>query len=267
MLVLAAFGANAADEVLRNPVLRSVASGWTDLGRAEIPFGTLHATNVNTASLSVTGTLSTATVAAGTVSANSVSVTGNLTASNMIYSAWRWTDMVTSLFILTAGATAPVQVNIGNGVLALGYDTGIGTAADASFSLQSPHKFAQTNAANPVFWIGPHGHISATTLAAGTNATWVLYLYAAPVNGQYKDAFYIRTNTYGFTRTNGNDIISFGNITNNAWAGKSSVMFRGRMVRIASASNDVGSGAVCTLDSFDIHYPFDQQGSHAQSGD
>lgn len=246
MLVLAV-GAGAQVSVEYKPVYRGHSPDWVSLGTEAFPFRSLYV---------------------GTIAARSLTATnGAVTATNFVYTQWRWTDMTTSLFILTAGATAPVQVNIGNGVLALGYDTGVGTAADASFSLQSPHKFAQTNAQNPVFWIGPHGHISATTLAAGTNATWVLYLYAAPVNGQYKDAFYIRTNTYGFTRTNGNDIISFGNITNNSWAGKSSVMFRGRMVRIASASNDVGSGAVCTLDSFDIHYPLTEIGSHAQNGD
>jgi hypothetical protein len=197
-----------------------------------------------------------------------VIATGSVEGTNFVYTKWRWSDMLTSMFHLTAGSTAPVQVDMGNGVLALGYDAGA-TPADASFSIQSTHKLAVTNSISGQgnFYFEPHAHVAATTLAGGTNVTFRLQLYVASVNGSFATTYYQRTNTLGFSATNQNNILSFGSITNNDLSGKSSVVFRGRMVRQTSTAQDIGAGAVVVLDSFDIHYPFDQIGSANRSGD
>jgi len=226
-----------------------------------------NAASTNAWLASRTDTLSNSVVAINANIGNIESTGTNvaLHATNFVYSAWRWTDMLTSMFIVTDGNTEPVKVDTGDGILALGYDRG-NNGADASFSLQSPHKFAATNAANPSIYIIPHSHSALLSAATGTNATWVLQLKIAPVGGIYSD-YYNITNTHTYTLTNGNEIVSFGRITNNLLSGRSSVKFRGRTFRIDSGAGDVGSGAVVTLDSFDIHIPIDQIGSAAENGD
>lgn len=206
----------------------------------------------------------------GNVSASYVSAT------NFYLSQPRWVDALAGGLTLAGGIAAPEKAAIPNSgswiAPAEGYRYGYGGVGGddyASFEIQAWHVMATINASFPSLYYEPHIHVCVADISAGTNATFVLEWTSARVNDLFTN-YYIRTNTYGFTKTNEHGILSFGNITNNALAGHASVMFKGTVRRTASATNDVGSGAAPNqgrkvfVESLDFHIPVRVLGSAGQ---
>jgi len=200
----------------------------------------------------------------GTVTAKRVETT------NLWLTTPRWVDSLAQGLSLAGGTAAPERADLpGSGWITPAQGYRYGWDDYASFSIQSWHVLATTNASLPRFYYEPHIHICATTLAAGTNATFVMEWQSSIVNAGYTN-YNIVTNTYGFVGTNRHGILSFGNITNDALAGHASVMFRGSIKRIQSSSNDVGQGLPANpdqkvfIDSLDFHIPIRVLGSSSQ---
>ncbi|MGV1047678.1 MAG: hypothetical protein ACOYD4_04015 [Solirubrobacterales bacterium] len=201
-------------------------------------------------------------VVLGTSYLNTVEATGEVAVANLRFLAPRWTDILTAGLGLQGNPTvqpALQPVLPGSLIYAYYFDNN----DLASFSAQSPHSLAQTNDVFPQFYFEPHVHVSMTNFtAANSNITFRLALQVARPFGTYTNvATYLRTNTIAITNASQHLIISFGNITNNDLQGHHSVIFRGSIGRLSSASADVGAGKVVAVDSVDIHIPFDQVGS------
>lgn len=201
---------------------------------------------------------------------NSLWATNVVTGSNFVHSTWKWVDILTSGDAIASNPTGdpPVLTQYGTSNY-FGYAYFYNDAADGDksyFTLQSVHKIAKTNAANPDVWVEPHVHVTTTTFAAGTNATFRLDLYYGNVHG-YLTNWYAKTNTVSMTNTYQHCVLSFGNLTNNAiFSGRSSVLFKGRVMRIDGGTGDIGANPVW-VDSIDIHVPITELGSIGQTGD
>lgn len=205
-----------------------------------------------------------------TVNLMSLNASGSVTATNFVHSKWKWIDILTSGDAIASNPTGdpPVLTQYGTSNY-FGYAYFYNDAADGDksyFTLQSAHKIATTNAANPNVWVEPHIHVTATTFAAGTNATFRLDLYYGSVFG-YLTNWYAKTNSVSMTNTYQHCVLSFGNLTNNAiFSGRSSVLFKGRIMRIDGGTGDIGANPVW-VDSIDIHIPVTELGSTGQTGD
>jgi hypothetical protein len=62
-------------------------------------------------------------------------------------------------------------------------------------------------------------------------------------------------------------VLSFGNVTNNALSGRSSVLFKGRIMRVQGGDGELGAANPVWVDSLDIHMPTQELGSTGQGGD
>lgn len=199
-----------------------------------------------------------------------ITTDGSVTATNFIHSKWKWIDILTSGDAIASNPTGdpPVLTQYGTSNY-FGYAYFYNDAADGDksyFTLQSAHKIAATNAANPNVWVEPHIHVTTTNFTAGTNATFRLDLYYGNVWG-YLTNWYAKTNTVSMTNTYQHCVLSFGNLTNNAiFSGRSSVLFKGRIMRIDGGTGDIGANPVW-VDSVDIHIPVTELGSTGQTGD
>lgn len=208
----------------------------------------------------------------GTVTARRVETT------NLWLSTPRWVDALASGLTLAGGTAAPEKAALPGSWTTAAEGYRYGHNDYSSFAIQAWHVMAsiQTNPASPAYFPSlfyePHIHISVADISAGTNATFVLEWQTSIVNGSYTN-YNIRTNTYGFTATNTHSILSFGEITNNDLSAMASVIFQGSVKRIASASNDVGSGAAPNqsrkifITSLDFHIPVRVLGSASQRAD
>ena len=196
-----------------------------------------------------------AAVTAQTISGGNLAVTGNLVAAgnaaatNFVWSSVRWVDALASGVAIGSVPTSPPEWTT-NGYE---YDSG----EQAAFSIQSPHVLASTNSTFPNFYFEPHIHVTA---ASSVTNQWVMSYRVAAVNADYS-AWVSLTNSVVITNANQHSILSFGNITNNALQGKSSVIFKGLVRR----SDAVGIKVI--LDSIDFHVPVRVFGSATQTSD
>jgi hypothetical protein len=181
--------------------------------------------------------------------------------------------MLVSSFAMGVGASAPSLQAIGDGIQGMGYGHGGGGAGNdlSYFSIQGPHKFANTNASLPNFYCAPHVHVSTIQQPSegASNATFTITYQIAMVNQPFTNVVSL-TNSIAFSSTNTHRILDFGNVTNNSLAGKSSVIIRGVLTRIptpAPLGNDIGQAKNVIVDSLDFHVPITEIGSTAQNGD
>ena len=185
----------------------------------------------------------------------------------------KWVDALAGGTSVALGSSAPTLRNVTgswvSGVEAQGYAYAVGDYG--SFSIQSLHVCASTNAEFPRFFYEPHVHVSPQAIGpTATNVTFVMQWQTAEVFDSFTNmTTEIRTNTIGFTNSAQHALLSFGNVTNNALQGKSSIVFRGTIRRIASASNDVGATTAQEpfVDSIDFHIPTRVFGSRTQYKD
>lgn len=195
-----------------------------------------------------------------------------LAASNFVHTTWKWVDVLVSGTAVASNPSGdpPVLTQIpGSNYFGYAYYADSGTAGDRSyFSIQSPHKFASTNAANPNMYFEPHLHVSVTNITSGTesNATFRIDMNYGVVNG-FLTNYFVKTNTVNFTNAYFHSVLDFGNVTNNALSGRSSVIFRGRIMRINGGVTDLGNSNPVWVDSLDIHVPIQELGTVGQFGD
>lgn len=190
----------------------------------------------------------------------------NAFGTNMQFSTWHWVDVTANGFSIGSnpGADPPVFTEIpGSNYFGYAYyfdDKGY-------FEIQGKHNFARTNAFNGTnIYFNPHMHVMVTNITAGSNATFRLDLMYSSVWGRFTN-YYIKTNFCSFTNTHQHGVIDFGYVTNNSLAGRASVIFKGRIMRIDGGTGGVGANSPVWVDSFDIHMPVDTFGSGSVWGD
>lgn len=171
-----------------------------------------------------------------------------------------WIDLIAPGMSLAGGTAAPqlIDTGIGVGIKGMGYDLN-----DIAYgALQMPHGLALTNATRSTLAIAPHLHWACpgATNPPNLNVTWELAWEWANIGAGFT-LYGTNVITTSIASQTGHLIAAFGMITNNA-AGISS-MFRFRLGRTTSASNDYGATRVL-LDQFDIHVPVDRLGSEQE---
>lgn len=184
-------------------------------------------------------------------------------ATNFSFSVPRWVDALYAGAMLSKGASAPGRAEVwpGAGV----YCVAFADNEDADFSIQMQHGAAATNTAFPVWYYGPHAHVSKPTHVAGeTNASFVLMHQIGFPNGTYGATVY-QTNTVAITSTNGHFLLAFDNVTNSAMQARDSIVVRGNLKRIPAAASNIT--AEVNVDSIDFHFPVSEYGSSQQNGD
>lgn len=197
---------------------------------------------------------------------------GSVTATNFIHTTWKWVDILQSGTAIASNPSGdpPILTEIpgGSNFFGYAYYYDSPTAGDKSyFSIQGIHKFASTNATHPNLWFEPHIHVTCTNMPANlSNVTFRLDLAYATVFGRYTNG-YVHTNTFSFTNVLQHGVLSFGNVTNNALSGRSSVLFKGRIMRVNGGDGDLGANNPVWVDSLDIHMPTTELGSTGQGGD
>jgi len=201
-----------------------------------------------------------------------VNQSGVVTASNFVHSTWKWVDMLVSgdsIAINPSGSPPSLTEIPGQNYFGYAYYWQNGTSGDRSyFTIQSPHKFAETNAANPAFYFEPHCHILCTNMPAGlSNATFRIDIYYGRVWGQLTN-YFVTTNTVAFTNIYQHAVLDFGNVTNNLLSGRASVIFHGRIMRLPTVGpGGLGNNNPVWLESIDIHVPVTELGTTGQFGD
>jgi len=159
------------------------------------------------------------------------------------------------------GQPALTEVEGGTGIYTYGYDAGEYSSGAVQFS----HSMAQTNANLPELYISPHLHtsLSATVNPDQTNSVWQFDYQWAGINGDYSTVAdtIIVTNEYAFTNVGMHEVISFGNITNNAVNNSPSSVIRFTVTRVTYSTDAVPDGTEILIDSLDIHYPVSRIGS------
>lgn len=194
---------------------------------------------------------------------------GVVTASNFVHQTWKWVDILQTGAAMASNPAGdpPVLTQVpGQNYFGYGFYADSTTAGDKTyFSIQGVHKFALTNAQNPDVWFEPHIHIMTTNRSVGSTCRFQVDLYYGTVLGTLTN-YYTATNTFTFTNIYQHGILSFGNVTNNALSGRSSVLFKGRIMRVTALADSIGAFPVW-VDSIDIHMPTQELGSTGQGGD
>lgn len=193
-------------------------------------------------------------------------------AVNFVHTTWKWVDMLVSGDSVASNPSGspPTLTEIpGQNYFGYAYYWLNGTSGDRSyFTIQSPHKFAATNASNPAFYFEPHCHIFCTNMPAGlSNATFRIDIYYGRVWGQLTN-YFVTTNTVAFTNIYQHAVLDFGNVTNNLLSGRASVIFHGRIMRLPTVGDGgLGNNNPVWVESIDIHVPVTELGTTGQFGD
>lgn len=175
-----------------------------------------------------------------------------------------WRDQIISGMALGAGASAPGVVAVSAGFIrGLGFAHG----EDGHAACQFNHDVAPTNASLPAFYVEPHVHLSAVSLAGGTNATFAFRWEWAAINGRYTNSSGSLTNSVSFTNLYDHVMMEFGHVTNDAMQGAISSILRFGIERLNGGAGDMGNTRAVVVDSVDVHYPVWRLGSAEPSTD
>lgn len=184
---------------------------------------------------------------------SSVVVSNTLSATNVVLATPQWNDLTMNYGYSSSGPSAPSLVAVTNNsvVQQLAFDNNDMLYATA----QLPHNIATTNAAFPQWKFAPHVHFTTIGTLDNThsNVTWRIEWEMATINSLWLNK---GTNsvTYGVSNNFQHCVVSLGWITNNPPSGISSV-FRCRLMRPASASQDYSNNHDVLLDGIDLHIP------------
>jgi hypothetical protein len=193
---------------------------------------------------------------------NDLVVESNIVAKTFTQADVTWIDLMVPGLSFNIGASAP-QLNAtgtGKGIEAIGFDN-----IDIGYgSVQMPHGLALTNSSRSVLFIEPHVHwsLAVAPTPPNTNVTFRLIYEWGNINDGGFTTFGTNSITVGRLTATNSFVSSFGNITNNG-AGISSI-FRFKLTRPASASNDYGNSHDVLVDDVDVHVPIDRNGSANQ---
>jgi hypothetical protein len=176
------------------------------------------------------------------------------TATNFALIAPQWVDIPVNYAFSVTGPSAPSLVVVTNNsaIQGVAFDNTDVLYAQAQF----PHTIAITNAIFPVFYTEPHIHYSLTGVtidSAHSNVTWQIEWDLASIGGYYSSRG-TNTVTQGVTATGFHYMAEFGHLTNAVPPGISAI-FRCRITRPASGSQDIGNGHIVLIDALDIHVP------------
>ena len=241
----------------------NVAIGGTDLAanHAEIPVGYTDTVELGRG----TGTLSGALHFRGFPLFTKEFV---LVATNLYLTVPKWIDIPMNYAYSAIGSplTLPALTPVTNGsvIEELAFDNGDILWAQGQFQ----HNVATTNAAFPSFYFEPHVHF--TCIGAGlpsptqSNVTWRIEWQLANINGSWANG--TNSATMGITNNHVHYMLELGHITNNSLPHLSSV-FRCRLMRPASASQDYGNAHDVLLDAFDLHIPIGNTNAIGSSSD
>jgi hypothetical protein len=184
---------------------------------------------------------------------NELGPDSSVTVSNVALSRQQWIDLFCTYGFSVLGPNAPAltAVSAGSPIQLLAFDNNDILYAQTQF----PHNIAVTNAWLPTFYFTPHVHFSVTRapVGAASNVTWRIIWQLASINGSYGTQCATNSATAGVDAARKHYILSFPSITNDSIG--ISAMFRCRIDRPASASNDFSNDHDVLLEQIDLHVP------------
>lgn len=186
------------------------------------------------------------------VATNSITSYAEVTATNFVTSVPKWIDIPMNYGYATLGPSAPALTAVTNGsvIQELAFDNGDILYAQG----QMQHNVATTNASFPSWYFEPHVHFTTigTLDSTHSNVTWRIEWEFANINGGWAQG--TNTVTMGVTNNYTHYMLELGHITNNTLPHLSAI-FRCRLMRPASATQDYSNAHDVLLDGFDLHIP------------